>query len=430
MPIIAVVLFYLLRFSRKRKNPLLVLSFCITFTGVPLFTLFQVWNQMPGAFGQNVSVFPCIIFGFLFFKTKTLRFKSLINFWVIGLLILLLANYCMPQNVFKPGFFPPLFTLLQLFFFLQSVRHRFTLSEIYDALYESFAIWTIMEFVLAMCYPVLGMQFVSTLFCGDLASQWANRRVGYLSAVGTFPHPSQLAYVCVAFASFFFVAFLNNRKRKESLLLFIASVIVVVLTFSRMSYLALFLALTLIYLFNRNRRISFKYLFYLLLFPLILYLVTFIPAIQNLFFKSDASNMAEARFVHWFIGLEIWGKFKLLGTGINDHVYYMTKHFMNLRNLRTENEFIISNPIHNIHLIVLAETGIIGAAYWLLAQGKLLKQGYQQLVAPIYEVQCGGLLLIALTIFTFAYGFTGWSFFNIAVYTPYVTILYLFYRKA
>lgn len=430
LPIIAVVLFFFLRFSRKRKNPLLVLSFCITFTGVPLFTLFQVWNQMPGAFGQNVSVYPCIIFAFLFFKTKTFRFKSLTNFWVIGLLVLLLVNYCMPQNIFRPGFLPPLFTLLQLFIFLQSVRHRFTLPEIYDALYEAFAVWTIMEFILAMCYPVLGIQSVSTLFCGDLASQWANRRDGYLSAVGTFPHPSQLAYVCAAFASFFYASYLKNKRKRESLLLFAANIIVILLTYSRMSYISIALSLGLIYIFNKNSRISLKTAMLFLLVLCLFYLTTYIPAVQNLFFKSDASNMVEARLVHWYIGMEIFKKFQLLGTGINNHVYYMTKNFMHLKSLQFENEFLISNPIHSIHIIVLVETGIAGAVGWLVAQGKMLLQGYRQLVCSFFEIQCGGLLLIALTAFTFAYGFTGWSFFNIAVYTPYLTILYLFYRKA
>jgi len=73
--------------------------------------------------------------------------------------------------------------------------------------------------------------------------------------------------------------------------------------------------------------------------------------------------MLNSREAHWTLGYEIWKRSKLIGIGINSHVYYMSHS--DLVYAKAADIFMVNFAIHNIHFIVLAETGLIGAMVWI-----------------------------------------------------------------
>lgn len=423
-PLIAILICYIIR--RHKIHPslrYLVFSMCIVLSAVPIISIVEVSKELPGEFGKIAYLYPATVFAFINLCKPLCKKVWVFNVGFLGLILFLFANIYSYGSHFRVGILPPLLEIGQLVLFFYTIRTRYTLPKINEALFQTFFCWTILEGFLTLCYPVLGIEKFAGLF-SSVAEEWSLRRENYASAVGTFPHPSQLAYMCAAFALYYFVCYLDDYKRNVAKYLMVINVLIIFFTYSRTTYVALFICLACVYVLFKQRTISIKYLGYFIVFLLLSYLATFIPVINNLFFHSDSNDMIDARMVHWLIGFDIWHEYPLLGCGINSHVRYMQQNLSLLYN-----DFIVTNPIHNVHIIVLVETGIIGILYWSFWQCKLIYVGYRTQLMKDSVQRSMGLLMVSLTLFTFIYGFFGWSIFNMTVYTPFLMIYILFYKN-
>ena len=82
-----------------------------------------------------------------------------------------------------------------------------------------------------------------------------------------------------------------------------------------------------------------------------------------------------ARFVHWYIGWNAFIKNPILGTGLNAHLSFISDNkIIRLLGLKlSENDFYATNPIHNSHLIILCELGLLGGILWIWGFYSLIK---------------------------------------------------------
>lgn len=140
-------------------------------------------------------------------------------------------------------------------------------------------------------------------------------------------------------------------------------------TYSRTSFVATLIGLSLIYsiFVSGGRLLTFKNV---LLFSVILscgMIILYSTPLGDLFFASDTDEQFDNRFNHFVIGTLIFEKAPLIGVGINSHINYMS-NVLNVSSLSYMPilDFYTTNPIHNIHVIVLAEMGIIGLVLWLI----------------------------------------------------------------
>ena len=429
---VAITLIILFRLPFIRKDLLfLVFALTLAFATEPVFTILQIDSHMTGAFGHVANFYLMSFFSIFLFLSKKVTFwsdksvKTILLFCIICFL-----NYINPNNQQRIAIIPVICNVGQLVLFLFLIKSSYSRSTIYAALFEAFACWTILQFILTLCYPILGIDAVTTFFHKESALFWSLKREGYVSAVGTFPHPSQLAFVCAGFSLFYFASYLLSYRKKDSLTLFVINLFVIFFTYSRMTFVALLISLFTTFFLYKDIRFSAKKIGYIITLFVVVYLFTCIPFINNLFLKSDSTEMTEARLLHWSIGLEIWDNNRWIGTGINNHVSYMINQSSKIFSLVVNNEFITSNPIHNIHIIILVETGIIGFCAWLIVNYRLLKQSFSHLKVSSGIKKASMLVCISFVLFNFIYGFSGWSVFNIAVYAPFAGTLYLLYYSS
>ena len=326
-----------------------------------------------------------------------------------------------PNNVIPVSSLPPLFYFVQLLCFILLIKRKYSRKVILAALYDALSCWIIFELILVICYPLLGLNSVASLFHGESAEVWSMRRDNYASAIGSFGHPAGLAFVCSCYSVFYMSLFISNYRKRESLFYFLSCVFIVFFTYSRTSYIALFLASVVVYLLSNNslKQLKRNVLRYALLLFAILYGLTYIPIINNLFFESDASQQVDNRLFHYLMGWEMFSRYPLLGLGINSHVYYI---YNNLIEFGLYDEFWERSPIHNSHLILLVETGLIGFLFFFVCQiafikHMLIKNNNQN------EINISYVIIIGLLFFNFVYGFFGWSIFNVAILSPFAILI-------
>ena len=75
--------------------------------------------------------------------------------------------------------------------------------------------------------------------------------------------------------------------------------------------------------------------------------------------------MYEARTIHFIMSFMIFKSSPIIGVGINTHLNYFDKMYSIQKLLPHMDDFYSTNPIHNIHLITIAETGLLGISLWI-----------------------------------------------------------------
>lgn len=365
-----------------------------------------------------VFIFLLFILGYHRFKTNAFSFKN--NQWLYVLLLFCFISFLNPFNTFPLAFLVLIFPLLQFLLVIKYVDYNFSRLNILRGIYDGLMVITILEFILAMCYPVLGLQFVATLF-RDSAFEWSQRR-GMTSAIGTFGHPGHLALYSLIMMCFFVSSLLNGFKRKWSTYLIILNTITLILTFSRTTIICAVLIIPiLIFVYKQGKKIfSLKSVIAYVASFLLLLSIIYLSPLSYLFLESDSNVQVTNRFVHWSLGYQMWDISKWIGVGINTHVYYMlNKLSINIAAdiTLTDTFFFLRSPIHNIHLIVLAEAGAIGLATWLYFYWSRFKIYYKycKTSKPINNIF--NLTLIGVLLSTFLYGFFGWTPMTMEVYS-------------
>ena len=140
--------------------------------------------------------------------------------------------------------------------------------------------------------------------------------------------------------------------------------------------------------------------------------------------NSDADVQFENRYAHWILAFDIWKDSRFIGIGINSHVFYMA----NTLTIGIDSPimtFLIRSPIHNIHMIVLAETGVIGLFYWLYFYISRINMFSNSCHGPVKEMNIVNITYCCVLISCFLYGFFGWAPFHAEIYT--ICIIFGFY---
>lgn len=394
-------------------------------------------REMLGAFGSGISIEVTLIFSFLFFllglkNIKTVNEDKKRRSWLYVFLLACVVSIFNPSNERNISVLVLVSILFQLFLFLKIVESNFSYREVMAGTFDGLIWASLLQLSLAICYPVLNLKVVTTLFRGEDAAAWTNRREGYQSATGTFSHPGNLAMFSLFCLLFFLSSYFNKYKESVAKIFIAINLMIIVLTFSRTTYISVMAVIALLFVIHKRKTALFSFkniALALAFFGLILFLLYLTP-LSDLFLKSDAELQFDNRFNHWILGFQIWESSKWIGVGLNSHVYYMS-HAMGVTALEALPifDFLISNPIHNIHMIVLAETGIIGLILWVyfFISKMNLHSRYTNTGNPIQNVF--NLTCVSILASIFIYGFFGWTPFSKEIYTLAIYMGYFAYTS-
>lgn len=410
----------------------------LALSGKALYPLFSITSKRVfylGPFGTTATInIVCILAIFILFTSKykfiNRKYTSFLYFFSI-LIILSLYSYFNPYNVYRNSFIPPLIYFLQILFFLYAIKVSYSDKEIFKSLYSAISIWVCFQLLLTICYPILNVQSVLRLF-HEGSEFWAERREGYHSATGTFVHPAGLAYTVSLYVLFYIASYFSNYRKNESLIYIIIGLFVIVFTYSRSTYIALFISISIL-LFTISttpKKFAWNALVWIIGVIFIAFLLLNISLFSDLFLKSDSSSMVEVRNIHLIMGWNLFLDYPILGTGINNHVYHLYNSLNMTAIYGEEIEFIIRSPIHNLHMIVLVETGVIGFSFWLLGILYLLRVLYKSVYLFHRGKNLCPAIVLSIIIFSIVYGFGGWSIFNYEVLTPLLIICMLTWNSS
>lgn len=413
--LILVVQFLRYAHSNFRSGEKLFVSFYVISIpfqfALPIFT--PNLKSSGGTLGVTVSLLlPLVLYVILILTKKprfrvfeAIRYKWAVLLSVIGVISILNPFNNAPISTISFAVF-----FLSHTIFLAGINSAFSKGEIFKGIYDGFFFLSVIQLILAICFPVLQLSFVTKIFY-SAAEGWATRNGTRLGAVGTFTHPGNLALFSVIAASFFFSCYISKFRAKWSLIVVIMCSATIFLTYSRTTYLTYVFIIIAIYFLHGNPNTALfsvvNILKIILPSAILLTWLIFYSPISDVFLNSDVDSMFAARFSHWLIGLNTFKASPIIGVGLNAHLEYFANNNFSLSSVAGYNQFLLSNPIHNIHLIILAETGIIGFSCWLIFIVKSIVDDKADLAAGknvIYSLTHIG-TIGALVI----YGITGWA---------------------
>ena len=325
-----------------------------------------------GAFGSVININVGFLSAIILilsgrFKLKKELFYLRNNWWFYSLIGLAVISYFNPYNTFPAAIFPMLFTVTQFWALFILIESNFDRQTIVKGVYYGLAILSILMLVLTIAYPILDLKWVASFFYGKQTYIKSIRREGYPSTVGIFWHPNTLGFFSVIPVSFFACCYLNHYKKNIMNIMFIMmSLFTCFFTFSRVSFLSVFIALITVVVLQqkKTRFVTKKVVVGILCFiACFVLLFWYLSNYQNLLLFKDVDAMLNIREEHWRLGYEIWNQAKILGVGLNTHVYYLAHN--DLYYSGATNAFTVNVFIHNIHLIILAELGLIGIVLWI-----------------------------------------------------------------
>ncbi|MEO3403540.1 O-antigen ligase family protein [Mucilaginibacter sp. CAU 1740] len=431
--LIAVYLgWYVSNLLNKRDSSHLLFSFivtCIPFQmSFPLYTPTYVSVDGIGSFtGKIFLMLPLIASVVLLVlqKNKNLFYLYKNERWVMWIVILIAISFINPFNVARWGTVAFAIALLSYILFFRLIYNKLNPLQILNGIFGSFLLLCVLNFCLAILYPVLNVSFVTTIFQegGDM---WATRNGTRAGAIGIFVTPANLGLFSVIASGFFFASYLNGFKKKLSLIVLVITGITIILTYSRTSYITLVVILIMLfYIFkNADKPLLSLKSFFLGVLPaaIVLYWLVFLSPFSATFLKTDADDMYQARLDHWTMGMDIFHHSPVIGVGINSHLEFVNRSPEMSKVIH--NEFLTSNPIHNTHLIILCETGIIGFALWLIFIIITLRQAKSNIAQNVNTIL--SLTQIALITIYIIYGCTDWAPVSHSTFPLFLLFTYFF----
>ena len=403
-------------------------------------------SKQSASFGEIIflGLWHLLIAAMILFSSKKTLIKSGNSLkWLGAIVTLGVASYFNPNNCNPPATLIGIYYTCSLLISSFVIYRTYNSTELYEAMWNGFKIIVLIEFILAITYPVLGMHETTTMFYGAITGEHAER--GFRSsAVGTFDHPGPLGLILSFIFIFYATNFTQGNRKKESFFFAIVSAIVVALSQSRASYIISVLALLIIYVLRNVTKIKniIRYSFIGTLSILFIsYIFIFHTDIgNNLFLSYEFNKMLMARFVHWYIGWNAFIKNPIFGTGLNAHLSFISdnKIFRLLGSKMSQNDFYATNPIHNSHLIILCELGLLGGILWIwglyslikINIGSIIKLNRNKMEYPtshenIYAVSQSFAVLIIIAYIVYA--FIGWA--TMHYYTFVFVLLAVFFSE-
>ncbi|AYL95786.1 O-antigen ligase family protein [Mucilaginibacter celer] len=409
------LVWYTVNLVQKKDSSHLFFSFivtCIPFQmSFPLYTPSYISVDGIGSFTGKIFLMLPLIASFwllLTQKNPNLLYRYKNERWVIWILLLVAISFVNPFNVARWGTVAFAVALLSYILFFRLMYNKLNPIQILNGIFCSFLLLCVLNFCLAILYPLLNVTFVTTIFQagGDM---WATRNGTRAGAIGIFVTPANLGLFSVIASGLFFACYLNGFKKKLSLILIVMAGITIILTYSRTSYITLVVILIMLYYLFKNADkplLSLKS-FFLGVLPaaIVLYWLVFLSPFSATFLKTDADDMYQARLDHWTMGMDIFHRSPVIGVGINSHLEFVNRSPEMSKVIH--NDFLTSNPIHNTHLIILAETGIIGFTLWIIFIIMSLRQAKISIAQNVNTIL--SLTQIAVIVIYIIYGCTDWA---------------------
>ncbi len=353
--------------------------------------------------------------------------------WITVTFLLILISLFNPYNE------SPTATLIFALFFASNVllfKMLFSVLDYDDMLkgvFYGLAFLTVVHMLLAILFPVLNVEAVTAFFKKEgqeSATRYGSRAS---AAIGTLAHPNSLALFTNIAASFFLSCWLNKYRTKGSLVMLAISAVLIVLTFSRSSYLSFLCIMVFLWFVHKNAHKNFLSVGNVakFVFPVVILLVwvVFFSPFSEMFLQSDASDQLENRVLHWLMALEGFYASPLIGVGLNAHLEFFADHYYLISHLAPP-EFFLEHQVHNIHFIMLLETGMLGFSAWILFLGRNIADSKKDIALGRNQILA--LTQAGLTVAIAINGFTDWAPFSSEILPMFLFInfLALKYREA
>jgi len=361
------------RLTRVRVHEILIaiytLSCCFARLYIPII---KGDADASGSFGNSLAIWPfyamSLFLIWIVAKRKSWRIRRP-NLWLF-LIFAAYAGYTLanPYNLARRQTLVEVFYLLSFAIFIYLFANSFSVKSVVNGIYMGLAATVILHFVLAICYPVLGMESVVKIFDTEAATR-SEERVG---AVGTMGHPNVLGTYVSYYFTFFAACFITAYKRRESAVFAVMAFIVIILSASRSALMASVVALVGIVVFYVYRRYKLLSLQSILkgIIPLGIFIALLLTGPLSFLFSDieDLDEMTTSRLMHYYCGYEIFQDHPLVGVGLNSHLVYLFENssavifeqVFDMTDIWQPEEFMFSNPIHNIWIILIVELGLIG----------------------------------------------------------------------
>lgn len=361
------------RLTRDRLYEIIIAIYTFSCSFVLMYLPILKGDGEPcGTFGTSLSVWPFMAFIVLLIwiiaRKKQWRIRRP-NLWLF-FIFLTYAIYTLinPYNMARRQTLVEVSYLLSFAVFIYLFANSFSVKSVVRGIYMGLAVTVILHFILAICYPVLGMESVVKLFDNEAATR-SEERVG---AVGTMGHPNVLGTYVSYYFTFFAACFFTAYKRRESALFAAMAFIVIILSASRSALMASVVALVgivVFYVYRRYKLLSFQSILKGII-PLGIFIAILLTGPLSFLFSDveDLDEMTTSRLMHYYCGYEIFQDHPLVGVGMNSHLVYlvenssavMLEQVFDAADIWQPEEFMFTNPIHNIWIILIVELGLIG----------------------------------------------------------------------
>lgn len=425
--------------NRKRNSSFLLLSTFIQF--IPLSGIIYKVGSLKVPFGNlsgatdtffAIDALWIICIMILFFHPQIIKSslrKNVIrnNTYLYVLTVIEIISVINPFNALHYSGLPTFLRIVQIFLFLKIISKYLSYQSVLHGLYDGFKYAVGLQFLLTILFPVLHITVISELFRPEV-SEWAFRR-DVASALGTFMHPGALALFSCMSAMFFLSCYLNKYEEKGSIIGILMCMFIVFFTYSRTSYLAIIGTLFVVYFIYYNRkRIRIKSIIYVCLGFTAIASVFLLSPLSSMFFQSDVDVQIENRELHYLLALGCFTDSPLIGVGLNNHVNYLY-NYLNTNYIGHVGDFFVTNPVHNSHLIILAESGIIGFVIWVYYFLSRIFRGIKFCIGSDVSINIINLAFAGILMVYLVYGMTGWACFHRELYPIPIIIGFFSYLK-
>ncbi len=361
------------RLTKERLYEIIIAIYTFSCSFVLMYLPVLKGSDEPcGTFGTSISIWPDMAFIVLLVwivaREKQWRIRRP-NLWIFFLFVGYAAYTLInPFNIARRQSLVEVSYMLAFGLFIYLFANSFSVKSVVRGIYMGLVATVILHFILAICYPVLGMEGVVKLFDNE-ASTRSEERIG---AVGTMSHPNALGAYASYYFCFFVACFITNYKRQQSGIYAGISFLVIILSASRSALLASVVALVgivVFYVYRRYKLLSLQS-FLKAIIPLGIGIALLLTGPLSFLFADleDLDEMTTSRLMHYYCGYEIFQDHPLVGVGMNTHLVYLYENssaiifeqVFDATDIWQPEEFMFNNPIHNIWIIMIVELGIIG----------------------------------------------------------------------
>ena len=361
------------RLTKERLYEIIIAIYTFSCSFVLMYLPVLKGSDEPcGTFGTSISIWPDMAFIVLLVwivaREKQWRIRRP-NLWIFFLFVGYAAYTLInPFNIARRQSLVEVSYMLAFGLFIYLFANSFSVKSVVRGIYMGLVATVILHFILAICYPVLGMEGVVKLFDNE-ASTRSEERIG---AVGTMSHPNALGAYASYYFCFFVACFITNYKRQQSGIYAGISFLVIILSASRSALLASVVALVgivVFYVYRRYKLLSLQS-FLKAIIPLGIGIALLLTGPLSFLFADleDLDEMTTSRLMHYYCGYEIFQDHPFVGVGMNTHLVYLYENssaiifeqVFDATDIWQPEEFMFNNPIHNIWIIMIVELGIIG----------------------------------------------------------------------